>query len=85
MSSLLWVDDSCLGEALFFFVYLVICYFHQIVMISGIKLRRVVGLADLHGVNVYRFILRIKLWYKYCDVGLVCFCHLDDSILGMDD
>jgi hypothetical protein len=52
MSSLLWVDDSCLGEALFFFVYLVICYFHQIVMISVIKLRRVVGLADLHGVNV---------------------------------
>jgi hypothetical protein len=31
---------------------IVICYFHQIVMISVIKLRRVVGLADLHGVNV---------------------------------
>jgi hypothetical protein len=85
MSSLLWVDDSCLGEALFFLVFLVICYFHQIVMISVIKLRRVVGLADLHGVNVYRLFLRIELWYEYCDVGLVWFCHLDDSILGMDD
>ena len=50
MSFLLWVDDSHLGEALLFMV--VICYFHQIVMISVIKLRRVVGLADLHGVNV---------------------------------
>ncbi len=85
MSSLLWVDDSCLGEVLFFSVFFVICYFHQIVMISVIKLRRVVGLADLHGVNVYRLILCIKLWYEYCDVGLVWFCHLDDSILGMDD
>jgi len=52
MSSLLWVDDLCLGEALLFLVFSVICYFHQIVMISVIKLRRVVGLADLHGVNV---------------------------------
>jgi hypothetical protein len=85
MSSLLWVDDSRLGEALLFLVFPVICYFHQIVMISVIKLRRVVGLADLHGVNVYRLILCIKLWYEYCDVGLVWFCHLDDSILGMDD
>ncbi len=52
MSSLLWVDDSRLGEALLFLVFLVICVFHQIVMISVIELRRVVGLADLHGVNV---------------------------------
>ncbi len=52
MSSLLWVDDSRLGEALLFLVFSVICYFHQIVMISVIKFRRVVGLADLHGVNV---------------------------------
>ena len=52
MSSLLWVDDSHLGEALLFLVFPVNCYFHQIVMISVIKLRRVVGLADLHGVNV---------------------------------
>jgi hypothetical protein len=52
MSSLLWVDDLCLEEALFFLVFPVICYFHQIVMISVIKLCRVVVLADLHGVNV---------------------------------
>jgi len=38
--------------------------FYQIVMISVIKLRRVVGLADLHGVNVYRLISCIKLWYE---------------------
>jgi hypothetical protein len=52
MSSLLWVGDSLLEEALLFLVFPVSCYFHQIVMISVIKLRRVVGLADLHGVNV---------------------------------
>ena len=52
MSSLLLVDDSCLGEALLFLVFPVICFFHQIVMISVIKLRQVVGLADLHGVKV---------------------------------
>jgi hypothetical protein len=85
MSSLLRVDDSRLGEALLFLLYPVNCYFHQIVMISVIKLRRVVGLADLHGVNVLRLFLCIKLWYEYCDVGLVWFCHLDDSILGMDE
>ena len=60
MSSLLWVDDSRLGEALLFFVSFVICYFHQIVMISVIKLCRVVGLADLHGVNVQRLFLVFK-------------------------
>ncbi len=53
MSSLLWVDDSRLGKALLFLVFLVICYFHQIVMISVIKLCRVVDLADLYGVNVF--------------------------------
>ncbi len=37
MSSLLWVDDSRFGEALLFLVFPVICYFHQIVMISVIK------------------------------------------------
>ncbi len=46
------MDDSCFGEALLFLIFPVICYFHQIVMISVMKLRRVVGLADLHGVNV---------------------------------
>ena len=53
MSSLLWVDDSHFGEALLFLVFPVICYFHQIVMISVLKLCRVVDLADLHGVNVF--------------------------------
>ncbi len=52
MSSLLWVDDSRPEEALLFLVFPVICYSHQIVMFSVIELRRVVGLADLHGVNV---------------------------------
>jgi hypothetical protein len=33
--------------------FLGICYFHKIVMISVIKLCRVVDLADLHGVNVF--------------------------------
>ncbi len=47
------MDDSRLGKALLFLVFLVICYFHQIVMISVIKLCRVVDLADLHGVNVF--------------------------------
>jgi hypothetical protein len=54
MSSLLWVDDSHLGEALLFLVFPVTCYVHQIAMISIIKLCRVVGLADLHGVSFYR-------------------------------
>jgi hypothetical protein len=57
MSSLLWVDDSRFGEALLFFVSFVICFFHQIVMISVIKLCRVVDLADLHGFNVLAIIL----------------------------
>jgi hypothetical protein len=51
MSSLLWAYDSYFREALFFLVFPVVCYFHQIVMISAIKLCSVVGLADLHGVN----------------------------------
>ena len=57
MSSLLWVDDLRFGEALLFLVFLVICYSHQIVMISVIKLCRVVDLADLHGFNVLAIIL----------------------------
>ncbi len=57
MSSLLWVDDSHVGEVLLCLVFPVICYVHQIAMISIIKLCRVVGLADLHGVNVLVFFL----------------------------
>jgi hypothetical protein len=52
MSSLLWVDDSHFEVTLLSRLFSVICYFHQMVMISVIKLCRVVGLADLHGVNV---------------------------------
>jgi hypothetical protein len=36
------------------------CYFHQIAMISVIKLRRVAGLADLHGVDFLRLLLVFK-------------------------
>ena len=36
-----------------------ICYSHQIAMISVIKLRRVAGLADLHGVNFF-FLLPVS-------------------------
>ena len=61
MSSLLGVDDSHLGGALLFLVFSAICYFHQIAMISVIKLRRVAGLADLHGVN---FFLRLLPVFK---------------------
>ncbi len=50
------MDDSHLEVALLSPLFSVICYFHQIVMISVIKLCRVVGLADLHGVNVPAFI-----------------------------
>ena len=55
MSSLLKVDDSHLGSALLSLLFSAICFFHQIVMISVIKLRWVVDLADLHGVNVLAF------------------------------
>jgi hypothetical protein len=37
------------------------CYFHQIAMISVIKLRRVAGLVDLHGVNFWRLLLVFKV------------------------
>ena len=50
MSSLLGVYESYLG-GLLFLVFSANCYCHQIGMISVIKLRRVAGLADLHGVN----------------------------------
>ncbi len=44
-----------------FLVFSTICYFHQIAMISVIKLRRVAGLADLHGVNFWRLLLVFKV------------------------
>ncbi len=62
MSSLLWVDDSHLGVTLLSLLFSIICYFHQIVMISVIKLCRVVGLADLHGVNVLVIILGFQVF-----------------------
>ena len=49
------MDDSYLGLALVSLLFSGICFFHQIVMISVIKLRWVVDLADLHGVNVLAF------------------------------
>jgi hypothetical protein len=36
------------------------CYFHQVAMISVIKLRRVAGLVDLRGVNFF---------------GVYCLCY----------
>jgi hypothetical protein len=60
MSSLLGVDDSHLGGVLFL-VFSAICYFHQIAMISVIKLRRVAGLAGLHGVNFLRLLPVFKV------------------------
>ncbi len=56
MSSLLEVDDSYLGGGAFLGSSLM-CYFHQIAMISFIKLRRVAGVVDLHGVNFWRLLL----------------------------
>jgi hypothetical protein len=48
------------------------CYFHQIAMISVIKLRRVAGLVDLHGVNFLAFIACVlKLWFECCDFGSI--------------
>ncbi len=47
------------------------CYIHQIAMISVIKLRRVAGLADLHGVNSFVYCLGLKLWFECCDFGLI--------------
>jgi hypothetical protein len=47
------------------------CYFHQIAMISVIKLCRVAGLADLHGVNFFVYCLCLKLWFECCDFGLI--------------
>ena len=49
------IYDSYLGVLLLSLLSSVICYFHQIVMISVIKLCWVVDLADLHGVNVLAF------------------------------
>ncbi len=56
MSSLLRGVDSQFEVALSPLLFSVICYFHQIVMVSAIKLCRVVGLADMHRVNVERLL-----------------------------
>jgi hypothetical protein len=84
MSSSLWVDDSPLGGVLLFLVFSANCYFHQIVMISVIKLRRVAGLADLHGVNSLILCVCSKLWFECCDFGSIFplfrwfyFCSMD--------
>ncbi len=52
------------------------CYFHQIAMISVIELRRVAGLVDLHGVNFFFFFLAfsacvLKLWFECCYFGSI--------------
>ena len=79
------MDDSHLGEALLFLVFPVTCYFHQIAMISVIKLRRVAGLADLHGVNFFGvYCLCLKLWFECCDFGLIFLLFGWFSFLSMD-
>jgi hypothetical protein len=70
MSSLLRVDDLYLGGVLFLGVS-AICYCYQIAMISVIKLRRVAGLADLHGVNFFVYCLCLKLWFECCYFGSI--------------
>jgi hypothetical protein len=43
------------------------CYFHQIAMISVIKLRRIAGLVDLHVVNFSVYCLCLKFnrhWWR---------------------
>jgi hypothetical protein len=48
------------------------CYFHQIAMISVIKLRRVSGLVDLHGVNFVAFVACVlRVWFECCDFGSI--------------
>ena len=48
------------------------CYFHQIAMISVIKLRRVAGLVDLHGVSFVAFIACVlRLWFECCNFGSI--------------
>ena len=46
------------------------CYFHQIAMISVIKLRRIADLVDLHVVNFFVYCLCLKLWFECCDFWL---------------
>ena len=84
MSSLLGVDESHLGGALLFSVFSSICYFHQIAMISVIKLRRVAGLADLHGVNFWRLFPVLKLWFECCDFGSIVLLFGWFNFLSMD-
>ena len=40
-------------------------------MISVIKLRRVAGLADLHGVNFSFIACVLRLWFECCDFGSI--------------
>ncbi len=85
MLSLLWVDDSRLGEALLFLVFSVICYFHQIVMISVINYVELLVWLTCTVLMFSVYFLCVRLWSECCDFGLIWFYHLVDSILGMDD
>ncbi len=74
MSSLLWVDESHFGETLQSLLFPVICYFHQTAMIIVIKLCRVVGLADLHGVNFFSvlfLVLKCLVWMLRFWLGFI--------------
>ncbi len=72
-----------LGGVLFL-VFSAICYFHQIAMISVIKLRRVAGLADLHGVNFGVYCLCLELWFEFCDFGSIFLLFGWFNFLSMD-
>jgi hypothetical protein len=67
-----------LGGVLFL-VFPAICYFHQIAMISVIELRRIAGLADLHGVN-FLFISCVESCGLNVAILARFFCYLDGSI-----
>ncbi len=53
-------------------------------MISVIKLRRVAGLADLHGVNFLRLFPVLKLWFECCDFGSIVLLFGWFNLLSMD-
>jgi hypothetical protein len=65
-------------------LFSVICYYHQIVMISVIKLRWVAGLVDLHGVNVIAFIPLFKFSLKVTMLAWSSFYLRCFNFLGID-
>jgi hypothetical protein len=77
MSSLLGVDDSHLREALLFWVFPIICYFHQIGMISVIKLVELLVWLTCTVLFFSVYFLRINLWFERRDFGWILFLLLE--------